>query len=116
MRRRCCTGKRLWTASDELGQSMATAMLPVLSSDKREQLNRIPDKLVNVFRGSGKAQGHEAPRRRTARRPSARHLAQRTHSRLLVVFNSDLIDQFEVSLEPVNMLFSVIENMHEYFA
>lgn len=47
-------GKRTRTASDELGQSMETEMLSMLSSGEREELNRIVDKLVEVFRSSAK--------------------------------------------------------------
>jgi len=46
--------KRTRAASDELGQSLETEMLSMLSSDEREELNRIVDKLVEVFRSSAK--------------------------------------------------------------
>ncbi|HEY2020975.1 MarR family winged helix-turn-helix transcriptional regulator [Paraburkholderia sp.] len=46
-------GKRVRAASDELGQSLETEMLSMLSADERGQLNRIVDKLVDVFRKSG---------------------------------------------------------------
>lgn len=47
-------GKRTRAASDELGQSLETEMLSMLSSADREELNRIVDKLVEVFRSSAK--------------------------------------------------------------
>ncbi|WP_244196155.1 MarR family winged helix-turn-helix transcriptional regulator [Paraburkholderia susongensis] len=50
-------GKRIRTASDELGQVLETEMLSILSADEREELNRIVDKLVDVFRRSGKSRG-----------------------------------------------------------
>lgn len=45
-------GQRTRVASDELGQSMESEMLSMLSPDEREQLNHIVDKLVAVFRKS----------------------------------------------------------------
>jgi MarR family transcriptional regulator, temperature-dependent positive regulator of motility len=45
-------GERTRTASDELGQSLETEMLSMLSSDEREELNRIVDKLVTALRKS----------------------------------------------------------------
>jgi len=50
-------GKRLRVSSDELGQSMETEMLSMLSADERGQLNSIVDKLVDAFQKAGKAQG-----------------------------------------------------------
>jgi|GEM_PF-1247864 len=47
-------GKRVRGASDELGQSLETEMLSVLSADERGELNRIVDKLVDVFRKTGR--------------------------------------------------------------
>ncbi|MFT4068402.1 MarR family winged helix-turn-helix transcriptional regulator [Paraburkholderia sp.] len=47
-------GKRVRVASDELGQSLETEMLSMLSADERGQLNRIVDKLVDVFRKAGR--------------------------------------------------------------
>lgn len=49
-------GKRTRTSSDELGQSLETEILSVLSADERSQLNRIVDKLVDEFRKAGKGQ------------------------------------------------------------
>lgn len=50
-------GKRLRVSSDELGQSMETEMLSMLSAEERGQLNSIVDKLVDAFQKAGKAQG-----------------------------------------------------------
>jgi DNA-binding MarR family transcriptional regulator len=50
-------GKRVRIASDELGQSLETEMLSMLSADERGELNRIVDKLVDVFRKSGRGGG-----------------------------------------------------------
>ncbi|MCC8394641.1 MarR family winged helix-turn-helix transcriptional regulator [Paraburkholderia sp. MMS20-SJTR3] len=47
-------GKRLRTSADQFGQSLETEMLSMLSADERSELNRIVDKLVDVFRRSGK--------------------------------------------------------------
>lgn len=47
-------GKRLRTTADELGQSLETEMLSMLSAQERGELNRIVDKLVDVFRRTGK--------------------------------------------------------------
>ncbi|OLL29017.1 MarR family transcriptional regulator [Burkholderia sp. SRS-W-2-2016] len=47
-------GKRLRTTADQFGQSLETEMLSMLSADERSELNRIVDKLVDVFRRSGK--------------------------------------------------------------
>jgi MarR family transcriptional regulator, temperature-dependent positive regulator of motility len=48
------TGKRTRATSDELGLSLEAEMLSTLSSDEREELNRIVDKLVETFRSSAK--------------------------------------------------------------
>ncbi|MFM0061481.1 MarR family winged helix-turn-helix transcriptional regulator [Paraburkholderia phytofirmans] len=45
-------GLSMRVASDELGQSLETEMLSMLSAEEREQLNHIVDKLVAVFRES----------------------------------------------------------------
>ncbi len=47
-------GKRLRSTADELGQSMETEMLSMLSAQERSELNRIVDKLVDVFRRTGR--------------------------------------------------------------
>jgi DNA-binding MarR family transcriptional regulator len=47
-------GKRVRAASDELGQSLETEMLSMLSAEERGELNRIVDKLVDVFRKTGR--------------------------------------------------------------
>lgn len=44
-------GKRMRLASDELGQSMETEMLTMLTVEERRQLNDIVDKMVDTFRG-----------------------------------------------------------------
>ena len=49
-------GKRMRASSDELGQSMETEMLSMLTAEERGQLNSIVDKLVDTFRQSGKGQ------------------------------------------------------------
>jgi MarR family transcriptional regulator, temperature-dependent positive regulator of motility len=46
-------GKRLRTTADELGQTLETEMLSMLSAQERGELNRIVDKLVEVFRQTG---------------------------------------------------------------
>jgi MarR family transcriptional regulator, temperature-dependent positive regulator of motility len=48
------TGKRLRTTSDEFGKSLETEMLSTLSAAERAELNRIVDKLVDVFRSEAK--------------------------------------------------------------
>jgi len=50
-------GKRIRATSDELGQSLETEMLSILSADECGELNRIVDKLVDVFRRSGGSRG-----------------------------------------------------------
>jgi MarR family transcriptional regulator, temperature-dependent positive regulator of motility len=50
-------GKRTRASSDELGHTLETEILSVLSADERGQLNRIVDKLVDEFRKTGKGQG-----------------------------------------------------------
>ncbi|WP_233835924.1 MarR family winged helix-turn-helix transcriptional regulator [Paraburkholderia sp. ZP32-5] len=50
-------GKRVRAASDELGQSLETEMLSMLSAGERGELNRIVDKLVEVFRKTGRGRG-----------------------------------------------------------
>lgn len=47
-------GKRIRASSDELGQSMETEMLSMLTAEERGQLNSIVDKLVDTFRKSEK--------------------------------------------------------------
>lgn len=47
-------GKRMRASSDELGQSMETEMLSMLTAEERGQLNSIVDKLVDTFRKSEK--------------------------------------------------------------
>jgi DNA-binding MarR family transcriptional regulator len=49
-------GKRMRASSDELGQSMETEMLSMLTAEERGQLNSIVDKLVDTFRQSGMGQ------------------------------------------------------------
>ncbi|MFP3553298.1 MarR family winged helix-turn-helix transcriptional regulator [Paraburkholderia sp. SIMBA_049] len=51
-------GEKTRVASDELGQSLEAEMLSMLSQDERDELNRIVDKLVDVFRRS--ASGEDA--------------------------------------------------------
>jgi len=51
-------GEKTRVASDELGQSLETEMLSMLSQEERDELNRIVDKLVDVFRRS--ASGEDA--------------------------------------------------------
>lgn len=51
-------GERTRSSSDELGQSLESEMLSMLSPDERDALNRIVDKLVEAFRGS--ANGDDA--------------------------------------------------------
>ncbi|CAM2184811.1 MarR family transcriptional regulator [Paraburkholderia sacchari] len=50
-------GKRMRISSDELGQSMETEMLSILTAEERAQLNSIVDKLVDEFRKAAKGQG-----------------------------------------------------------
>jgi DNA-binding MarR family transcriptional regulator len=47
-------GKRLRATADEFGQSLETEMLSMLSAQERGELNRIVDKLVDVFRRTGR--------------------------------------------------------------
>jgi MarR family transcriptional regulator, temperature-dependent positive regulator of motility len=50
-------GKRTRVSSDELGQSLETQMLSMLTAEERGQLNSIVDKLVDEFRKAAKSQG-----------------------------------------------------------
>jgi DNA-binding MarR family transcriptional regulator len=50
-------GKRIRVSSDELGQSMETEMLSMLTAEELGQLNSIVDKLVEEFRKAAKRQG-----------------------------------------------------------
>lgn len=50
-------GKRTRVSSDELGQSLETEILSMLSAEERGQLNSIVDKLVDEFRKTAKGQG-----------------------------------------------------------
>jgi DNA-binding MarR family transcriptional regulator len=49
-------GKRMRASSDQLGQSMETEMLSMLTAEERGQLNVIVDKLVDEFRRAAKGQ------------------------------------------------------------
>jgi MarR family transcriptional regulator, temperature-dependent positive regulator of motility len=50
-------GKRTRVSSDELGQTLETQILSMLTAEERGQLNSIVDKLVDEFRKAAKGQG-----------------------------------------------------------